>query len=89
MVLAAQRKPTVIPAAPSSKQVQTPQRSDIRPINNPPAPKPIQSSVEGNEASERETPNSACTSGNTTDTTNMQLLPITMIASAVTSRQKA
>ena len=45
--------------------------------------------VEGNDASERDTPNSACTSGSTTDTMNIQLLPITMMTSVFISRQNA
>ena len=46
-------------------------------------------SVYGKEASDRLTPNSACTSGSTTATANMQLLPISIAHNAITSRRKA
>ena len=88
-LMPAHTNPIKIPADPISKETVTPQRSTMRPIYTPPTPNPIIMSVYGKEASDRLTPNSACTSGRTTATANMQLLPISIAHRAMTSRLKA
>jgi hypothetical protein len=86
---AAAAKPAPRPAAPTSTGTITPKRSARRPIRMPPRPKPSISSVYGSEASERATPNSACTAGSTTATTYMPLEPMVIRPSTAARRVQA
>ncbi len=67
----------------------TPRRSDRRPIRMPPTPKPIIVIVYGSEASERATPNSACTAGSTTTTAYMPTPEIVISARLIIRRSHA
>jgi hypothetical protein len=66
-----------------------PKRSASRPIRMPPRPKPIMVSVYGSDASERATPNSACTGGSATVTMYMPAPPMVISASDAPSLAQA
>ena len=82
----ASQKPVPSEAAPIRLGTITPKRSLSLPASTLPMPKPIISRVKGSEASARDTPNSACTAGSTTEAVHMPQAPMVVSVRFAASR---
>ncbi len=83
------RYPTVSAATPHTIGATMPKRSSSHPIPKPPTAKPSIASVNGNEASARTMPKSACTAGNATGNDHMPMPPRVLSESATAKRSQA